>query len=161
MCNSILFFRLYLLIVLILLCIFSFFLSMQLFRLLSNNLKFLFLLNSLKKQMNLNEDNYKSLISLYLLRGNLFLSVALSELMLEIDDNFIQKEFVYDSLAYAYYYNSFYHIAEYYYLRILSISPHNYKVILNLANIYFDLGYKAKASDMFFRASKYEVDDLL
>nr|YP_009399415.1 hypothetical protein [Dictyomenia sonderi]ARW69021.1 hypothetical protein [Dictyomenia sonderi] len=161
MCNSILFFRLYLSIILIFLCVFSFFLSRQLLLLLSNNLKLLFLLNNCKKQVNWNENNYISLFSLYIFRENLFLSIALSELILKNNYNFIQKDLVYCSLAYVYYCNSFYSISEYYCLKILSVSPYNYKVILNLANIYSDLGYKTKANNMFIRANKLKFDDFL
>nr|YP_010619766.1 hypothetical protein PNW48_pgp192 [Symphyocladia marchantioides]WAX03779.1 hypothetical protein [Symphyocladia marchantioides] len=161
MCNNILFFRLYLLIVVSFLSIFSFFISKHLFRLVFNNLKFLFIFNQLKKEMSCNTDNYVSLFSFYVLRGNLSLSVALSEFILEMNDNFIDKYLVYDSLAYSYYSNSFYAVSEYYCFKVLSCSPHNYKMILNLANIYSDLGYKTKANDMFIRVGKLESDYLL
>nr|YP_010619377.1 hypothetical protein PN189_pgp193 [Xiphosiphonia pinnulata]WAX03390.1 hypothetical protein [Xiphosiphonia pinnulata] len=161
MSNNVLFFRLYLSIILIFLSIFSFFLSRYLLRLVSNNLQFLCLFNKLTKEINLNEDNYITLFSFYILRENLFLSVALSELMLEIDNHLIEKDLVHDSLAYSYYNNSFYAISEYYCLKILSASPYNDKVILNLANMYSGLGYKAKANNMFIRASKLKSGDLL
>nr|YP_009393215.1 hypothetical protein [Symphyocladiella dendroidea]ARW61777.1 hypothetical protein [Symphyocladiella dendroidea] len=160
MCNNVLFFRLYLLIILIFLSIFSFFLSRHLFRLVFNSLKFLFLFNHLKKK-SFNTANYVSLFSFYVLRGDLFLSVALSEFILKKNDNSIDKDLVYDSLAYSYYNHSFYSISEYYCFKILSFSPSNYKIILNLANMYSDLGYKTKANNLFIRASKFKSDNLL
>nr|YP_010619184.1 hypothetical protein PNY92_pgp191 [Amplisiphonia pacifica]WAX03197.1 hypothetical protein [Amplisiphonia pacifica] len=160
MYNNALFFHVYLLIILFALSIVSFFLSRYLLRLVFNNLKLFFLFNNLKTQINLNTYDYTSLFSLYVFRGNLFLSVALSELILEINSNFIQKDLIYNTLAYFYYHNSFYSISEYYCFKILSISPYNDKVILNLANMYSDLGYKTKANNMFIRSSKLESNNL-
>nr|YP_010618603.1 hypothetical protein PN024_pgp192 [Rhodomelopsis africana]WAX02616.1 hypothetical protein [Rhodomelopsis africana] len=160
MFNSVIFFHLYLLVVLIFLSIFSFFLSKHLFIFVSKNLKIVSLFSNLKKKMYLNEDNYTNLFSLYLFRENLFLSVALSELILEVNHELTKKDVVYAFLAYVYYQYSFYSISEYYYLKILSSSPYNYKIMLNLANMYSKLHYKTKANDFFVRAGSLEFDNL-
>nr|YP_010618797.1 hypothetical protein orf163 [Deltalsia parasitica]WAX02810.1 hypothetical protein orf163 [Deltalsia parasitica] len=161
MCNNVLFFRLYLLIILVFLFIFSLLLSKQLFVLVFNNLKILFLFNNLKKQMYLNEDTYGSLFSLYVFRENLFLSIALSELMLELNNSLIDKDVLANFLAYSYYHNSFYSISEYYCLKILSVSPYNHKIIVNLSNMYSNLGYNTKANDLLMGASKLKLDNSL
>nr|YP_010618992.1 hypothetical protein orf163 [Pterosiphonia complanata]WAX03005.1 hypothetical protein orf163 [Pterosiphonia complanata] len=160
MSDSVIVLHVYLLIILIFLFIFSFFISKQLLLLLLNNLKILSLSSNLKKHMSLNKDNYIALFHLYIFRGNLFLSVALSELMLEINHEFTKKDLVYAFLAYSYDKNSFYSISEYYYLMILSFSPYNHEVILNLANMYFDLHYETKANNFFMRATRLNSDSL-
>nr|YP_010850535.1 hypothetical protein Ycf37 [Lophurella hookeriana]WGH13399.1 hypothetical protein Ycf37 [Lophurella hookeriana] len=152
MTNDILFFRLYVLIILVFLLTFSFVLSKQLFMIIINQLKLMFLSNSLQKKVNFNEDFYFGLLGIYLLHGNLLISVAFSEFILEINNDLVVKDLIYASLAYSYYSNSFYSIAEYYYLKILSFAPSNYKAILNLAYLYSNLGYKTKANYLFIRA---------
>nr|WGH12811.1 hypothetical protein Ycf37 [Echinothamnion sp.] len=152
MSNSILFFRLYLLILLSFLFLFSVILSKQLFIIIINKLKLISLSSDVQKNKNFNEESYMNLLSIYLFCGNILISVALSEFILVVNNNPIQKDLIYASLAYSYYYYSFYSIAEYYYFKILSFSPSNYQAILNLAQMYFDLGYRTKANDLFIRA---------
>nr|YP_010851327.1 hypothetical protein Ycf37 [Echinothamnion hookeri]WGH14394.1 hypothetical protein Ycf37 [Echinothamnion hookeri] len=150
--NNILFFRLYVLILLTFLLVFSFVLSKQLLVIIMNPLKLIFLHNNLQKKINFNENFYLGLLEIYLFRGNVLISIALSEFILEFNNGLVTKDIIYASLAYSYYVNSFYSIAEYYYLKILSFAPSNYKVILNLAYLYFDLGYETKAKYLFTRA---------
>nr|YP_010850733.1 hypothetical protein Ycf37 [Lophurella mutabilis]WGH13594.1 hypothetical protein Ycf37 [Lophurella mutabilis] len=152
MTNDILFFRLYVLTILVFLLIFSFVLSKQLFLIIINQVKLMFLSNNLQKQVDFNEDFYFGFLGLYLFHGNVLISVALSEFILEINNDVVAKDLIYASLAYSYYSNSFYSIAEYYYLKILSFAPSNYKAILNLAHLYSNLGYKTKADYLFIRA---------
>nr|YP_010851525.1 hypothetical protein Ycf37 [Echinothamnion hystrix]WGH14587.1 hypothetical protein Ycf37 [Echinothamnion hystrix] len=154
--NNVLFFRLYVLIILIFLLVFSFVLSNQLFVIIINKLKLIFVYNNLQKKIEFNKNFYLSLLDIYLLQGNVLISVALSEFILELNNDLVVKDLIYASLAYSYYSNSFYSIAEYYYLKILSFAPSNYKVILNLAYMYSDLGYKTKANYLFIRARSLE-----
>nr|WGH13795.1 hypothetical protein Ycf37 [Lophurella pseudocorticata] len=156
MTNDILFFRLYVLIILVFLLIFSFILSKQLFMIIMNQLKLIFLSNNLQKKINFNEDFYFRLLGLYLFHGNVLISVALSEFILELNNDLVTKDLIYASLAYSYYSSSFYSIAEYYYLKILSFAPSNYKAVLNLAHLYSNLGYTTKANYLFIRARNFE-----
>nr|YP_010850931.1 hypothetical protein Ycf37 [Aphanocladia stichidiosa]WGH13992.1 hypothetical protein Ycf37 [Aphanocladia stichidiosa] len=156
MTNDILFFRLYILIILVFLLIFSFVLSKQLFIIVINQLKLIFLSSKLQKKNNFNEDFYCSLLEIYLINDNIVISVALSEFVLELNNDLVTKDLIYASLAYSYYSNSFYSIAEYYYLKILSFAPSNYKAISNLAYLYYNLGYKTKANYLFVRARNLE-----
>nr|YP_010850337.1 hypothetical protein Ycf37 [Lophurella caespitosa]WGH13201.1 hypothetical protein Ycf37 [Lophurella caespitosa] len=156
MTNDILFFRLYVLIILVVLLIFSFVLSKQLLVIITNQFKLMFLFNSLKTKVDFSEDFYFGLLGIYFFRGNILMSVAISEFILEINNNLVAKDLIYASLAYSYYSNSFYSIAEYYYMKILSLAPSNYKAILNLAHLYSNLGYQTKANYFFVRARSLE-----
>nr|YP_009397954.1 hypothetical protein [Gredgaria maugeana]ARW67140.1 hypothetical protein [Gredgaria maugeana] len=156
MSNSTIFFRLYISILLSFLLLFSFFLSKQLFIIVLNKLQVLYLFRNLQKKIKFNGDSYRIFFSIYLFRGNILISIALSEFLLEINNDLIQKDVIYASLAYAYYCHSFYSVAEYYYLKLLSFSPLNYQTILNLANMYSDLGYETKAKYLLTRARTIE-----
>nr|YP_009397548.1 hypothetical protein [Dipterosiphonia australica]ARW66734.1 hypothetical protein [Dipterosiphonia australica] len=145
MSTNILFFRLYLLAILIFLLIFCFFLSKQLLILLNTNLSLLFIVRDLKKRYSSIRYTYENLFSFYLLRENLFLSIVLSEFVIDLNKNLIQKDVLYGCLAYCYYQKSFYTIAEYYYLKILYVSPLDEKATSTLGAMYYNLGYKKKA----------------
>nr|YP_010851129.1 hypothetical protein Ycf37 [Aphanocladia delicatula]WGH14195.1 hypothetical protein Ycf37 [Aphanocladia delicatula] len=156
MSNNTIFFCLYISILLSFLLLFSFFLSKQLFIIGLNKLQVVYLFRDLQKKIKFNGDSYRTLFNIYLFRGNTLISIALSEFLLEINNNLIQKDVVYASLAYAYYCHSFYSLAEYYYLKVLSFSPLNYQAMLNLANMYSDLGYETKAKYLLTRARTIE-----
>nr|YP_009654279.1 hypothetical protein [Pleurostichidium falkenbergii]QCH39566.1 hypothetical protein [Pleurostichidium falkenbergii] len=152
--NNLFLIRFYLLIIILFLLFFSMLVSKQLFVLFRNNLRYIVLFKQIKTKLNLNESKYVSLLLLCSSRANFFLSIALLEFFLQCKSNLIKKDLLYASLAYCYYKNFFYSIAEYYYLKILVLFPYNIDAILNLGYMYYDLDYKVKSKLMFDRAVK-------
>nr|WGH13008.1 hypothetical protein Ycf37 [Echinothamnion sp.] len=156
MISSIVFFRLYIFIILSFLLLFSFILSKQLFIIILNKLRVVYLFRDLQKKIKLNGDSYITLFSVYLVRGDILISIALSEFLLEVNGNLIKKDMIYASLAYSYYYHSFYSVAEYYYLKVLYFSPSNGQAISTLAHMYSELGYETRANYLLTRGSSLE-----
>nr|YP_009391960.1 hypothetical protein [Periphykon beckeri]ARW60308.1 hypothetical protein [Periphykon beckeri] len=146
--NNFLFFRLYLCIVLVLLLIFSFFISKQLLYIYISYCNYVFLFKHVKKKLCLDENTYSNFLNFYLFRRTLFSSISMCEFILELKSNLYQKQLCYYSLAYLYYKNSFYSIAEYYYLKIFSSSTSNDQAVLNLLNMYSKLGYKTRVDKL-------------
>lgn len=158
MFNNSLLFRLYLLIVLCFLMFFSFLLSKQLFSIVYGRLSFVILLESFKKTKKLTRSTYLSFFKYYLSNSCFYLCSSISEFYLCNNSNTYNQKLVYNLLACLYYENSFWKISEYYYLKLLAISPLDCNVMYSLGRIYLDLGYIEKSKSLFNYISKVDPD---
>nr|ARW60104.1 hypothetical protein [Laurencieae sp.] len=140
MSNNILLFRLYIIFALLFLVPISLFVTLQLYSLIKANKMVYNLVNYLPGDMAFAIDNkvYNNLVDLYLTRKKFFLCISLAELYLFLSP--LQKDLIYISLAYCYQKNCFFYVAEYYYLKALSISPNSVLILVNLRKIYKNIG---------------------
>nr|YP_009398156.1 hypothetical protein [Thaumatella adunca]ARW67342.1 hypothetical protein [Thaumatella adunca] len=146
--NSNLFlFRLYVLVFFFFLFIFSFFLTKQVYILLKNYLQLVKFSKIFIKNLFLDEDIYIKFFNIYINRGNLFLSISMSELFLKID--LFRKDLVYRCLGYCYEESNFLYIAKYYYTKALFFSPSDTKILFRLASTYDKLGDINNATQFF------------
>lgn len=144
--NSIILFRFYLIIIFLLLFIFSMILSKGLFRLIIKGFKITFL-SSLSCEK-FSQESYLLLYKFYLDRGDFFLCISLSEMILDYCSEFIRKDIIYFCLASAYSRITLLHISEYYYLKALTVSPCNCDIMFALSKMYYDIGFMSKAKNI-------------
>nr|QCI06502.1 hypothetical protein [Erythroglossum lusitanicum] len=130
---NILLFRVYMIIAfsfLILLCIF---ISFELWKICKVNIIFRRYLNEISL-INFSEDKFNTLVSLYIERKQWLIVISLLELFYY--SNVFNIINLGNSLAYCYQKLSYTNIAEYYYLKILSIYPSDIYTLHNLAQLY-------------------------
>nr|YP_009394866.1 hypothetical protein [Polysiphonia stricta]ARW63428.1 hypothetical protein [Polysiphonia stricta] len=144
MSDTNLLFRLYLLMVFFFLLFFSLFLSKEMYLLLKQSLQIISVPFKFDSKKNLLNDDYFTLFNIFFARGNFLICLSLSEFYLESDKSFLNKDILYTFLAYVYCENSFWNIAEYYYLKALSLSPENCDIMFSLGKMYDNLGHKDK-----------------
>ncbi len=138
---NIVFFRFYIILVLILLLIFAFFISKQLLSFVVNNIKLNYLVDNLKRSKIVSID-YSNIFNYYLYNGRFFISICLLEFLLESKFTVVNNEIIYLDLAYLYNKKSFYSIAEYYYFKNLSSLNCSQTTLLSLNKMYNFIGHQ-------------------
>nr|YP_009394241.1 hypothetical protein [Leptosiphonia brodiei]ARW62803.1 hypothetical protein [Leptosiphonia brodiei] len=138
-------FYLYLSLVLLLLLLFAFFVSVQLKIVLLYVFNFSQASNVFNQTMNFSDVSYECLFNFHLHISDYFLCISLSEFYLKSSDVLFDKIMIYVSLGLIYSQLSCWHIAEYYYLQSLSLSPRNKQINVALAILYSKLGYTEKS----------------
>lgn len=139
------FFRFYIVCISIFLFIFAFFISKQLFIFIFNRIKLNLLCIRLKKDT-IDSINYLDFVSCYSLNKQFFLLICCSEFFLELKNDVMEEELVYNSLAYVYKEKCFYNISEYYLFRVISLPSFDENVLLNLSQMYNTLGFIEKSN---------------
>nr|ARW69222.1 hypothetical protein [Polysiphonia sp.] len=157
MINNTRFFRFYLIALITFLLYFSFFVLKEISLLLINHLRIMSLLQAIDEKNAITKNIFDNLLESYLIKRNLFLVVALCEFTLKLDRSLFNN-FIYSYLAYCYYQTSLYNCAEYYYKKVISLSPNNFDALLNLGKIYYYLGYLEKSKKSFKLLLKYYPD---
>nr|YP_009394660.1 hypothetical protein [Polysiphonia elongata]ARW63222.1 hypothetical protein [Polysiphonia elongata] len=134
-------FYLYLSLIALLLLVFSFFVSIQLKTIFVYLLNFVQVFKYFNKRIVFSDINYQRLCNLHLITADYFSCIAISELYLKINNNFLDKKVIYLSLGFIYSKLCYWHISEYYYLKSSSISSDDMQMNSALANFYSTLGY--------------------
>nr|YP_009395067.1 hypothetical protein [Bryothamnion seaforthii]ARW63835.1 hypothetical protein [Bryothamnion seaforthii] len=147
-------FRFYLIISLFFLIPLATFITSQIYSILEVSLKIYVLTSSFEKNLSciMKNNIYTNLCNLYLAEGKWLNVIGLSELLLGL--HLINKDILYGSLGSCYQSNSFYRIAEYYYLKALHTSPENLNVLLSLWQTYKYLGDDERASKLYTQIQK-------
>nr|YP_009392162.1 hypothetical protein [Osmundaria fimbriata]ARW60724.1 hypothetical protein [Osmundaria fimbriata] len=156
MVNSIFLFRLYVLAFLLFLIPLSFFTTVQLLSLIRMILKYNIFFNDFSHNFQvLDVLSFKDIFNFHANRKQWFLCVSLIDLSFHYSN--LDTDLLYISLAYSYKTNSFLSIAEYYYLKALSISPSNIVALKSLAIIYDQLGKREKALSLYDKISSLHL----
>nr|YP_009394452.1 hypothetical protein [Vertebrata thuyoides]ARW63014.1 hypothetical protein [Vertebrata thuyoides] len=149
-------FYLYLVVVISILLVFSFFVSLQLKLFSLNFVKSISLLYFFREKLSFIQKDYLDFYSSYIVRFDYFKAIALSELLLENLDTVESKVILCSSLGSIYDEMSFVAIAEYYYLEALSYNSNDINLILNLVKLYSILGHNNKSKLFLEKALKID-----
>nr|YP_010170872.1 hypothetical protein K8K75_pgp194 [Chondria tumulosa]QSD57013.1 hypothetical protein [Chondria tumulosa] len=138
--NNTVLFRLYVIFILCFLIPMSFVVSLQIYSLFKDFFAIYFLYNFTIRSSKLLLDYhyYNKLFDLFLERQQFSLCISSAELFASIF--LVNIDLVYTLLAFCYQKNSFFYIAEYYYLKALSFSPTSIVILSSLAKIYSKTG---------------------
>nr|YP_009395287.1 hypothetical protein [Polysiphonia infestans]ARW64267.1 hypothetical protein [Polysiphonia infestans] len=162
MVNYNILFYLYLGLVVLLLVVFAFFVSLQLKTFILSLVRFLYFLKNYNRDVALSTTSYQNSCNFYLSIASYFSCISLCELSLVNNINSSSKTNVYLSLGFIYNQLSLWHIAEYYYLQSLSLSPNHIRVYLILAKMYSELGYTNKGQALYNKSLLIDsIDDTL